>query len=561
MPSSRLYLCCFALLCSVHSLWGVEAELKQKISSQLILPVVPEGSGTPVDRLLSAYWQAKKVNVLPLADETVFLRRVYLDLLGRLPTVAERTSFLQETASTKRETLVAQLLNDNEGYAAHWISFWQDLLRDGKQDLGSTDIFRPITPWLKKSLTTNKPLNVMVQELINPAALEKIQSGKAPDQDDGKSFESVAITEDDASGFVLGLRAGLEKPRGDQAWEVQAAQNIAQVFLGVPLKCATCHDSFVDKWTMHEAWSLAAVFAEKPLEMVRCELPTGEMAHPEFFLPEVGQIDAQAPVLKRREQLAELVTSPKNGLFARTVVNRVWAKIMGKGLVPTLEDMQQPCWNQDLLDWLAADFIIHKFDLKHLIQTITTSQAYAAIAVEPEPQAKESDFVFTGPIIKRLTAEQFLDGVHQLAGRKKRVWTDNGSKLMEVLGRPDHRTVSLCRNEKCSTMQSLELLNGESIHALIYGMKQEIPKLTNSNGVKTYTPPKLDPTPQALLEKLAKEKSSELIDRLFITALTREPTANERNILLASVGEEPSPETVGDILWLLVNLPEFQVVR
>ena len=169
--------------------------------------------------------------------------------------------------------------------------------------------------------------------------------------------------------------------------------------------------------------------------------------------------------------------------------------------------------------------------------------------------------MFRGPLVKRMTAEQYLEGIHSLVGRDYRIWKENGSKLMEVLGRPDHRTVVLCRESKASTMQSLELLNGHAIHELIYGLHRELPKLTNNNGVQTYKPPKLEPPPLDLLNKLATQPPAELVDRLMQHALAREANAQEREVLLAMLGASPTPERVGDVVWAIINLPEFQLVR
>jgi hypothetical protein len=535
------------------------AKPKGKVAAEVRRPTVPAGEGLPVDKFMAVYRTSRQLPAPPALSDALFARRVYLDLQGRLPPVAELEAFVADTAANKREALVDRLLADNENYAAHWVSFWQDLLRDGKDDLGSTDIFRPITPWLYASLRDNKPFDRLVRELVDPPGLEKLFNAKAPDQDDGKAVESIPLTEDDPTGFLFGLRAGLEKPRGDLAWQVQGAQNIAQVFLGVPLKCATCHDSFIDSWTMQDAWGLAAIYSEKPLEMVRCELPIGEHASAKFLLPEIGEIDVKASVAERRQQFAQLVTSRNNGLFARTFVNRVWAKLFGVGLVESLDDMNHAAWNADLLDWLAADFIDHDFNVRHTIKTMVLSQAYQTPAVERAPQ--EKDFVFRGPLLKRMTAEQYLDGIHALLGRKKRVWNENGSKLMEVLGRPDRRTVVLCRESKASTMQSLELLNGSALHELIYGIAAKIPEIETNQGVQIKKPVKLNPPPAELLANWLKHPPEEIINLWMQHALARPATPREREILLDILGEKPEPSTMGDFAWAIVNLPEFQLIR
>jgi hypothetical protein len=199
---------------------------------------------------------------------------------------------------------------------------------------------------------------------------------------------------------------------------VQAAQNVAQVFLGTNLKCASCHDSFVNQWKLKDAYALAGVFADQPLELHRCDKPTGEMAAAGFIFPELGAIEVGASREQRLKQLADIVTSPNNGRLTRTVVNRLWAWFFGRGLVEPVDDMDQPPWNADLLDWLATDLAEHGYDLKHTMRSICTSQAYQLPSVGlAAPQDKS--FVFRGPLVKRMTAEQFVDAASVLTGFKR----------------------------------------------------------------------------------------------------------------------------------------------
>src|SRR6185436_19159586 len=143
----------------------------------------------------------------------------------------------------------------------------------------------------------------------------------------------------------------------------------------------------------------AAIFADGPLEMHRCDKPTGEMAKVAFIYPQLGSIDAAAPKAERMKQLADLMTSPRNGRLARVIVNRLWAQLMGEGLVEPLDDMDQTAWNQDLLDWLATDLAEHNYDLKHTLELICTSSAYSQPSVGA-PRPGESEFVFRGPLVK-----------------------------------------------------------------------------------------------------------------------------------------------------------------
>lgn len=359
---------------------------------KVTLPRYSEGllSTNPVDLLLDDYFQQNKVKFKEFASDRVFARRVYLDLVGQLPP----PKFVEQFAAVrsdhlKRQKLVRQLLDDKKTYAEHWLTFWNDQLRNAYRGTGFIDGGRkPITDWLYKSLYENKPYDQFVHELISPVPGSEGFTG-------GITWRGVV--------------------NASQRREMQAAQNIGQVFLGTNLKCASCHDSFVNHWKLTDSYGLAAVFADGPLEMHRCDKPTGEMAKVAFVYPQLGSIDAAASKPERMKQLADLMTGPKNGRLARVIVNRLWAQLMGQGLVEPLDDLDQPAWNQDLLDWLAADLAEHKYDLKHTLELICTSDAYSRPSVGA-PKLDESDFVFRGPIVKRMSAEQFVDAVSVLTG-------------------------------------------------------------------------------------------------------------------------------------------------
>ncbi|MBC8324127.1 MAG: DUF1549 domain-containing protein [Verrucomicrobia subdivision 3 bacterium] len=358
------------------------------------------GKGNPVDQLLAPYLAANKVDGSKLIDDRVFARRVWLDLVGLLPPVDELKKFVRDKAPDKRAKLVGRLLADNRKYADHWMTFWNDHLRNAYFGPGFIDGGRKqITGWLFESLFTNKPYDQFVHELVAGAP--------------------------GAEGFLSGI-----KWRGavnaSQRREMQAAQNLAQVFMGTNLKCASCHNSFVNYWTLEDSYSLAAIFANGNLELHRCDLPTGKTATPRFIFPELGSINAKAPRAARLNQLAGLVTSPKNGRLRRVIVNRLWSRLMGRGLVEPLDDLDQPAWHPDLLDWLANDLAANKHDLKHTLRLICTSRAYQLPSVAP---TNEKQFVFRGPSIKRLQAEQFIDALSTLGGD----WQPNGFQ------RPDGR--------------------------------------------------------------------------------------------------------------------------
>jgi hypothetical protein len=196
---------------------------------------------------------------------------------------------------------------------------------------------------------------------------------------------------------------------------MQAAQNISQVFVGVNLKCASCHDSFINDWQLSDSYGLANIYSDKPLEIYRCDKPTGKQAAAKFIFSQLGEISSTTNKAERLRELAKIVTCPKDGRLSRTMVNRLWAKFMGRGLVEPVDDMQQVAWNQDLLDWLADDLVAHHYDLKVTMARILTSRAYQLRAVDPGETPKQ-DYVFTGPEVRRLSAEEFRDALTSISG-------------------------------------------------------------------------------------------------------------------------------------------------
>jgi hypothetical protein len=222
--------------------------------------------------------------------------------------------------------------------------------------------------------------------------------------------------ENGAAGFTGGI-IWRGVVNASQTREMQASQNISQVFMGVNMKCASCHDSFISDWTLEDAYGLAGIYAEKAPEMAQCDKPLGKVAKLKFIYPQLGEIDASKPKAERLKQLAEIITSERNGRLSRTLVNRVWQKMLGRGLVEPADEMDDEPWSQDLLDALAVKFASEGYDVQKLIELIATSRAYqlpAVVAKEENPE----QYVFAGPRIKRMSAEQFVDAVATLTNAK-----------------------------------------------------------------------------------------------------------------------------------------------
>ena len=336
-------------------------------------PPVPDGpDANPIDRFIAAYFaQHHSEWPRPISD-AVFARRVYFDVWGLPATPAQLETFLNDKETNKRERLVDSLLANREMYAENWISWWNDLLRNdtGVNYQGER---KSITPWLLDALEENMPYDRMISALVNP----------------------VAPTDPD--GFLVGVN-WRGTVNASQTPYMQAAQNTGQVFLGINLKCASCHDSFVNKYKLRQSYGMAALFSpDSRLELVRCDVKQGQFVTPALLYPDLGSVPENASLNERHAAAARFFTDPRNGRVSRTIVNRYWQKLFGRGLVQPVDDMDSQPWNADLLDWLASDFTAHGNDLKYLLRTILTSKAYQMPAVVSTELAAKN-YVFAGPM-------------------------------------------------------------------------------------------------------------------------------------------------------------------
>jgi hypothetical protein len=409
-----------------------------KEPSEWVSPIKPRAvalpdspASNPIDKFLT-----RNDDVI---DDALFIRRATLDIWGMVPSAEATKKFIADKDPQKREQLVDSLLSDNKKYAENWISFWNDLLRND-QGVNYAGTRKSITPWLLTALKNNVPFNEMAFALLNP------------------------VKPDDPDGFLIGVNW-----RGDinasQTAFMQASQNSAQVFLGVNLKCASCHDSFINKYKLKQSYALAAMFADtSDLELVRCDAKTGKHTGPEFLFPEVAVKPASDSLADRRKAAALSFTSPENGRFSRTLVNRYWQRLFGRGIVANVDDMDAKPSNPDVLDWLANDFTQHNYDLKYLIRLMMTSRNYAF------PAGREN--------LRRLTAEQFADSISEITGEWRvsqtgakaeyaREWELKSTPMTRSMGRPIRDQVFTRREDAATTLQALELVNGDTLAIIL----------------------------------------------------------------------------------------------
>ncbi len=359
----------------------------------------------------------EQISVAPVIDDAMFMRRVYLDTVGVPPTEAEVRAFAAQAQSSpvERARLIDRLLTD-ERWADHWISYWQDLLAENPTLINAAlNTTGPFRWFLYEALRDDKPLDQMVTELI-------LMRG----------------SEHDGGSAGFGLAAQNDAPLAAKG------QIIASAFLGVELQCARCHDSPYHSTKQRDLYALAAMFDRKPVtvpatssvpaaffegksreSLIKVTLKPGEPVGPVWpFAEATGAVDDQLlnSLLDdpgdTRQRLAALITAPQNTRFAQVVVNRVWRRLMGAGIVEPPHDWEgQTPSHPELLGWLAREFISHDYSVKHVAQLILTSQAYQREAVGRNLSADSDLRFFNAPERRRMTAEQVVDSFFASAGR------------------------------------------------------------------------------------------------------------------------------------------------
>ena len=477
-----------------------------------------------------------------MADDATFLRRVTVDVAGRLPSAAETKLFLADEHADKRQRWLERLLESPE-YADHFANKWTALLRNKRADPKQNRMTYAFHAWVRDSLLENKPFNDFVRDLLT------------------------------ASGDVA------QNP--PVAWFRQAREtttqleDTAQVFLGQRLKCAECHHHPYERWSQQDYYSFAAFFSQvsrkassQPGDEIVFAKRTVASATNKKTKQSVRPAGLGAPPLTltadddARLALTDWMTSSQNRFFARSLVNRYWKHFFNRGLVEPEDDMRDtnPATNPELLDALAKSFIASGYDLKQLVRVICSSQTYQLSSV-PNEFNKIDKQNFSRYYPRRLTAEVLLDSVNTVmkteskfdglpAGTHAVQLPDNSfnasSYFLTVFGRPDMSSACECeRSQDASLAQSLHLLNAKDI--------QE--KLARDDGRA------------ASLSTDSTRSDEQKLGELYQLAYSRPPTAQElqtaKNHLVKKAGAQPDKENSAkrqayeDIVWALLNTKEF----
>ncbi|HEV3122430.1 MAG TPA: DUF1553 domain-containing protein [Isosphaeraceae bacterium] len=491
----------------------------------------------PIDAFVRTWRASESLKPRPARPAFALLRALWLDAVGLLPPPEDVQRFAAEVGEApganeaKIQSAVNSLLADRRAYAEHWITFWNDLVRNDEQT-NIDGLRKPITAWLYEALRDNMAYDRMVTELLSPGP-------GGPD------------------GYLKGVnwrgRVNLS-----QRPAVQAAQNVAQVFLATSIRCASCHDGFTTSWKLKDAYGLASFFSESRLEMARCDKPTGVFVPAKFLYADLGEVNPDADLPARQAAVAHMVTRPKNERFAKVIVNRLWHRLLGRPLTQPLDELDEPDFPA-LLDWLAYDFMQHDYDLKHTIALILTSHVYREIARDPASNSTEEP-ADPGPVPRRITSEQFLDVLASVTGHwprpaqlvnvrldgdHVRAWRHKRpSALASALGRPNREQVVTNRVQEATVLQALEMTNGATLNSL----------LADGADALLASPWGAEPNPEKAVESLT------------LRAFARSATPAERALLAALIGkpgDDPVDRKAGleDALWMIANSPEFQLLR
>lgn len=475
-----------------------------------------------IDEKSAAQWDREGVASPMIVDDGTFLRRLYLDLTGTIPSVATAREFLESTDDYKREIAIEVLLREPRS-AAHLARVWRRMLvptGSPSEAMGET-----IEPWLKDQFARNAPYDEFAKNLLTVKSTDV--------SDPSKPYATSAIMFYQASG---GNAEGV-------------ADSATRFFLGVRLGCAKCHDHPFAEWKQEDFWGMAAFFAgvqngnveDSPRTTIRPQDSDVEYAA-KLLWEEETRVDGANP----RQVFADWVVSEHNPNFAATAVNRVWQHLCGRSLAGTVDDLDQANDEERaiLLDELSKEFIASKYDLRHLISAICRSKMYQCSTVSPDQLGGQLKVADVRPL-KTLSPEQVFDAIEQA--------------LMLPVGRSDN--AARFNGERATIVARMNEAFSDSPEDFSAGIPQAL-MMMNGSVISDATDLEKSRTLRAVVDSPFM-KDEDRLETLFLATLTRRPTDRERDVLLASVkAQDANRGTVfADIMWALLNSPEFVLSR
>lgn len=496
---------------------------------QYTRPALPENNY--IDTLVNE--KLHKLRIIPseLCSDEEFLRRVFIDITGTLPTSEDYRRFMADKNPAKRAALVDELL-DRKEFAEMWVMKWAELLQMRTNDANGVSYKAMLSyfNWLQDRLAQNVPFDDIVQELLGAS---------------GGTFTHPATN------FYQIERDTLK-----------VAENVAQVFMGMRIQCAQCHNHPFDRWTMDDYYGFSAFFsqigrkqAEDPRETIVFNSGSGEVKHPvdqRTMAPKFlgGAAPPEVAGEDRRTLLAQWIASKDNPYFARNLANIVWAHFLGQGIIEPVDDVRvsNPPSNPQLLDELARRLVEYDYDFKRFVRDICLSRTYQ-LSTRANDSNETDTRNFTRAAIRRLRAEVLLDAISQVTqtqnkfpglplGARAVQIADGGvtDYFLTTFGRATRETVCSCEvRMEPNLSQALHLINGEATHQ----------RMTEGGAVKK------------MLE--AGSEPRQVIEDLYLRCLSRPPSRREMDAFMAELAAEPEhpQKVVEDIFWALLNSKEF----
>jgi hypothetical protein len=474
----------------------------------------------------------RKIKTAPseLCTDAEFIRRVFLDLTGMPPRPERVRAFLSDPTPSreKRDKLVDELAGSPE-YVAFWSNKWADLLQLNSETLGQKGVWL-LRNWIRQSLSENKPYDQFVRELLTA---------------EGSSFENPAVN------YFRALR----EPD-------KMTEDISQTFLGVRFNCNKCHDHPFERWTQTQYYEFGAYFAQVAIkrgtlpgeEVVYTNFRGGEVKHPKNDMavpPSVpfGAAEEASAEAERRDVFVDWITSAENPLFAKSMANRVWSYLLGRGIIDPVDDIRasNPPSNPELLDALTDDFVKSGFDVRKLMQTICKSRTYQLSIVKN--QWNEDDAInFASAMPRRLSAEQLYDAIAVATGRRP-TWnglpagmraveiadgTVAGNDFLALFGRPKRQSSCECeRTSNITLAHTLNLINGVTVGEAIEAADNNIAKLV-----------------------AAEKDDRKVVEEIYLACLNRPPSEKEL-VVVNLFHDAPRLEVAQDLVWALLNSSAF----
>jgi Protein of unknown function (DUF1549)/Protein of unknown function (DUF1553) len=498
-----------------------------------------------IDELAFAKFQQLRLNPSDLCDDTTFLRRAYLDLLGVTPTAETARAFVSDTAPNKRVQLVERLLARGE-FSDFWALKWADLLRIEERQLDQNGM-KVFHGWIRECIAANMPLDQFARELIAAR---------------GSSYENPPAN---------WYRANRDP--------VSRAENTARVFLGTQLNCAQCHNHPFERWTQDDYYGWAALFARVDYE-IKENKRKDENDKNEFKGDQIVKLKGEGSIInprigkpasmrllggeepevspERDELTATAEWLSRSPMFARMQVNRAWYHLFGRGLVDPVDDFRasNPPSHPAVLDALTRDFVEHRFDLRHLIRTIMQSRLYQ-LAANPNATNADDQTMFSHAIVKRLDAEQIIDSMSKsLSAPLALKGFPEGTRLAQIpegrqhyrplktdldrfsqtFGKPPRLVASDCERSNEVTMpQVFTLMGGPIMQDLLTRPENRIAAWVNDQ-----------------------KSPADRVDAIFWTVLSRPPSPGESARLVTHLESTTDPrKATEDVVWALLNSKEF----